>query len=174
MMPEPTTNSELLAQLAAPFEPTQSSPVQLKIGPSARRSVRLSKHPTRFNDYLCYSAQPSDPSLMDSSSLAHPCSEGSFCTHYPIAHYATTNKFPASYQHFSTAITWIIELKFFYEAMKVQSGTLPWLKKLQLLRITMFGLLRIFPSVKNPSVTNGFTVSSIMLAGVFNDIKQDW
>jgi len=74
--------------------------------------------PAKYDDYLCYSARPTDPVLNDSSSFAVPHSKGSSGTRYPLANYVTSTKFSPSYQKFLAALTRVVEPTYFHEAVQ--------------------------------------------------------
>lgn len=59
------------------------------------RPIRTSKHPARFNDYLCYSARPHGST---NSSVATSLQKISSCTRYPIANYLSCEKFTVSHK----------------------------------------------------------------------------
>ena len=80
------------------------------------RPIRPSKRPARFDEYLCYSARPSDPNI--DSSIATSPQKKSSGTRYPIANYVSFERFTESHTNFLAALTKIVEPKHFQEAAK--------------------------------------------------------
>ena len=86
-------------------------------GCDKRRSDQLNKWPARYDDYLCYSTKPNDPTIVDCSSGTNPHQKRSSDMCYLIAHYVTSNRFSASYQNFLAASTHEVDPKYFQEAI---------------------------------------------------------
>jgi len=104
------------AHTVPPSPADQPAPVS-GLGRDTCRSDRPSKRPVRYDDYLCYSTRPNDPTAIDCSSRAGPHPKESSGTRYPIAHYVTSNKFLVSYQNFLATLTWEVESKYFQEVV---------------------------------------------------------
>jgi len=79
------------------------------VGP-LERSTRQRHSPSHLEDYMCYGARVSTPSISDTS-----FQQGYSGTLYPLVNYITCNRFSNSHKAFLAAITKIIEPRYYYE-----------------------------------------------------------
>jgi len=77
------------------------------------RNPRTGRSPAHLEDYICYTLSANDP-----LSFTHRLQDDSSGMSYPIANYVTCKNFSDSYKRLLTAITKVIEPKYYYEAAK--------------------------------------------------------
>jgi len=114
---------------AGELSPTRQDPSSSPGG--VPRPTRPSNHPARFDDYLCYSARPSD-AIIDSSIATSPQQKSSG-TRYTIANYVSFERFTESHNNFLAALTKTVKPKHFQEAAKDPLWQKPMAKEIRAL-----------------------------------------
>jgi len=148
--------------------PQQAQQTPLSSEPSSCRT-RARRPPAHLGDYICYNTRCKEP-----LSLAARLQNESSSTSYPIANYVVCTNFSVTHKQFLTAVTKVIESRYYHEAAKDPRWRDAMADEIRALEQNGTWILQDLLAGKKPISCKCVIVSNIILMDPFCGIRLDW